>query len=92
MFLRGPARLVSIEDVPEPGTEPAPSQTGDQAARLEQALGSLPNEQREVVGLKIDGGLTFAEIASVLGISESNAGTKLHRAVTKLREACDEAV
>jgi hypothetical protein len=26
----------------------------------------------------------------VLGISESNAGTKLHRTVNKLREACDE--
>ena len=27
----------------------------------------------------------------MLGISESNAGTRLHRAMTKLREACDEA-
>ena len=28
---------------------------------------------------------------AVLGISESNAGTRLHRAMTKLREACDGA-
>ena len=29
-----------------------------------------------------------AEIAGVLGISPSNAGTRLHRAVHRLREAC----
>ena len=42
------------------------------------------------MALKFLGGLTNAEIARVLGTSESNAGTKLHRTVTKLREACDE--
>jgi hypothetical protein len=26
----------------------------------------------------------------VLGMSESNAGTRLHRTITKLREACHE--
>jgi len=38
---------------------------------LEQALSDLPDEQREVLALKIDGGLTFAEIATVLGISRT---------------------
>jgi DNA-directed RNA polymerase specialized sigma24 family protein len=32
------------------------------------------------------------EIARVLGTSESNAGTRLHRTVIKLREACDGAL
>jgi DNA-directed RNA polymerase specialized sigma24 family protein len=27
----------------------------------------------------------------VLGVSETNAGTRLHRALTKLRKACDDA-
>jgi RNA polymerase sigma-70 factor, ECF subfamily len=53
------------------------------------ALASLEPRQRELIALKFFAGLTNAEIAAVLGISESNAGTKLHRAVTKLREACD---
>jgi RNA polymerase sigma-70 factor (ECF subfamily) len=42
------------------------------------------------VALKFAGGLGNAEIARVLGVSESNAGTRLHRVLTKLREACHE--
>jgi RNA polymerase sigma-70 factor (ECF subfamily) len=53
------------------------------------ALETLEPRDRELVALKFFAGLSNAEIAAVLGVSESNAGTKLHRAVTKLREACD---
>ncbi len=56
------------------------------------ALARLEPRERELISLKFFAGLTNAEIAAVVGISESNAGTKLHRAVTKLREACDGAV
>lgn len=53
------------------------------------ALERLAPGERELIALKFFAGLSNAEIAQVLGISESNAGTKLHRAMTKLREACD---
>jgi len=53
------------------------------------ALERLQSGERELIALKFFAGLANAEIAQVLGISESNAGTKLHRAMTKLREACD---
>jgi RNA polymerase sigma-70 factor, ECF subfamily len=53
------------------------------------ALERLAPGERELIALKFFAGLGNAEIAQVLGISESNAGTKLHRAMTKLREACD---
>jgi RNA polymerase sigma-70 factor, ECF subfamily len=53
------------------------------------ALERLEPRERELIALKFFAGLANAEIAQVLGISESNAGTKLHRAITKLREACD---
>jgi RNA polymerase sigma-70 factor (ECF subfamily) len=53
------------------------------------ALAGLDAREREIVALKFMAGLSNAEIARVLGISESNAGTKLHRTVNKLREACD---
>ena len=56
------------------------------------ALATLEPRERELIALKFFAGLGNAEIASVLGVSESNAGTKLHRAVTKLREACDGAL
>jgi RNA polymerase sigma-70 factor, ECF subfamily len=55
-------------------------------------LASLDPRERELIALKFFAGLANAEIAAVIGVSESNAGTKLHRAITKLREACDGAV
>jgi len=53
------------------------------------ALERLQPSERELIALKFFAGLANAEIAQVLGIGESNAGTKLHRAMNKLREACD---
>lgn len=50
------------------------------------ALARLQPRERELVALKFFGGLANGEIASVLGISPSNAGTQLHRAIEKLRK------
>jgi RNA polymerase sigma-70 factor (ECF subfamily) len=58
-------------------------------ATVRTALNGLDPRDREVIALKYHGGLTNAEVARLLGVSESNAGTRLHRAMTKLREACD---
>ena len=51
------------------------------------ALAQLSARDRELIALKFHAGLTNAEIAGVLGVSESNAGTLLHRAIQKLRSA-----
>jgi RNA polymerase sigma-70 factor, ECF subfamily len=59
-----------------------------QRAALRAALQGLPPRERELVALKFHAGLSNAEIARVLGVSESNAGTLLHRTMTKLRKAC----
>jgi RNA polymerase sigma-70 factor, ECF subfamily len=55
------------------------------------ALDRLAPRERELVALKFHAGLTNAEIARVLGVSESNAGTLLHRTIAKLRKACHDA-
>lgn len=60
-------------------------------AALRGAIASLSSRERELVALKFFAGLTNAEIADVIGISETNAGTRLHRVIQKLRRACDEA-
>ena len=54
------------------------------------ALESLDPRERELIALKFHAGLANAELARVLGISETNAGTLLHRTIEKLRKACDE--
>ena len=51
----------------------------------------LSRRERELISLKFFAGLSNAEIAATLRISETNAGTRLHRAIAKLREVLDEA-
>ena len=59
-------------------------------AMLSKALAALTLRERELIALKFHAGLANPDIARVIGVSESNAGTLLHRAITKLRKACDE--
>jgi RNA polymerase sigma factor (sigma-70 family) len=80
-----PADLVAV-----PAYESA--EASERRLALNAALTLLGARERELIALKFFAGLSNAEIAAVVGISESNAGTKLHRAVTKLREACDGAL
>ena len=61
-------------------------------AAVHEALAALAPRERELIALKFHAGLTNAELASVLGVSESNAGTMLHRAVQKLRRAVNAPV
>jgi RNA polymerase sigma-70 factor (ECF subfamily) len=49
----------------------------------------LPAREREIVALKFHAGLSNADLARVLGVSESNAGTLLYRTMEKLRKACN---
>lgn len=69
---------------PEEGAEHS-----ERRMTVSAALEHLEAGERELIALKFFAGLENREIARVLGIGESNAGTKLHRAMTKLREACD---
>jgi RNA polymerase sigma-70 factor, ECF subfamily len=62
----------------------------DQTARemadlVNTALGALSLEQREVVELKIYGGLTFREIAVVTGVPLPTAATRYRAALEHLR-------
>jgi RNA polymerase sigma factor (sigma-70 family) len=51
------------------------------------AVEGLCARDRELIALKYYAGLSNIEIAQVLGISETNVGTRLHRVMLKLREA-----
>jgi RNA polymerase sigma-70 factor (ECF subfamily) len=59
-------------------------------AAVRTAVAALPPRERELIALKFHAGLDNAELAAVLGVSVSNAGTRLHRALTKLREILDD--
>ncbi len=69
-----------------PTAEPAAEEpAADEAQRLREAIRALPAEQREVVMLKIDGELTFAQIAEVLAVSINTAAGRYRYALRKLR-------
>jgi RNA polymerase sigma-70 factor, ECF subfamily len=80
-----PEQLASEEPAGDPG------EVAVRRAALAAALRTLSGRERELVALKFFAGLSNAEIAAVIGTSESNAGTRLHRTIEKLRRACDEA-
>jgi RNA polymerase sigma factor (sigma-70 family) len=82
------ASLAADPGAPEPAFEDEHADPIRRAA-VRAALAGLEARDRELVALKFYAGLDNAEIAGVLGISASNAGTRVHRAVHRLREACD---
>lgn len=93
-----PARLQSLDevlpgpdgsgrqDVPDPGK--SPEQLADNAGlrrRLRKALRTLPGPYRAIVFLREMEGLSTREVAKVMGMSEDNVKTRLHRARVQLQ-------
>jgi RNA polymerase sigma factor (sigma-70 family) len=58
---------------------------GQEVKRLQDCLKQLLWDEQEIVRLKFWAELNNRQIAKMLGISETNVGTKLYRAVKKLR-------
>ncbi len=92
--LRHRRRKAELADEVLDPDAPDPADSADVALRratLRRAMADLAPRDRELVALKFFAGLSNAEIADVIETSESNAGTRLHRVIEKLRRACDEA-
>jgi|SRR4051794_771655 RNA polymerase sigma factor (sigma-70 family) len=84
--LRRRKRAATLTD--EPAAEDAVTEDLERRATVRAALAGLDPRDRELIALKFHAGLGNAEIGAVLGISANNAGTRVHRALTRLREAC----
>ena len=92
--LRRRSKLAQMPDErleAETADGPDPAHAAVSRTALKQAMAGLSGRERELVALKFFAGLSNAEIATVTETSESNAGTKLHRVVEKLRRTFDEA-
>jgi RNA polymerase sigma-70 factor, ECF subfamily len=57
---------------------------------LDKALATLPAEQRQIVALKIDGQLTFAQIGEVLAINPNTAASRYRYALEKMRATLEK--
>jgi RNA polymerase sigma-70 factor (ECF subfamily) len=91
--LRRRKRVASLVVDPEDVTQTEQDDDGAEVAlrrtAVRTALAELSARDREVIALKFHAGLRNAELARVLGVSETAAGTLLYRAMEKLRKACD---
>lgn len=63
----------------------------EESDRVLAFLEELPPNQREVVRLKFQGGLSYKEISQVTQLSVSNVGFLLHVAIKALRARMNEA-
>jgi RNA polymerase sigma factor (sigma-70 family) len=68
--------------------DPSPEESLIQAETqqaLQRALQSLSERERDLLALKFAGGMTNRQIASLVGLSESNVGVFVFRALQRLR-------
>jgi RNA polymerase sigma factor (sigma-70 family) len=85
---RTAALLTDPEDTDGAPPQEDAAEAAVRRAAVRAALLQLDPRERELIALKFHAGLSNAEIAKVLDISVANAGTRVHRAVTRLRKAC----
>jgi RNA polymerase sigma-70 factor (ECF subfamily) len=88
--LRAQRRWVPLDEaatVASSGTPEDDATRASDARRLSELLEQLTERDRELIALKYGAGLTNRAIARATGLSESNVGTILHRAVQTLRSS-----
>ncbi|TKJ36753.1 MAG: hypothetical protein CEE38_10640 [Planctomycetes bacterium B3_Pla] len=64
----------------------------EQALRLQEQLGCLPYEQREIIVLHLHQGMRFREIAEALGISINTVQSRYRYGLDKLRSIFNSMV
>ena len=74
---------IEVDDLEAPAVEVALD--GSVRERLQAAVAALPEGQRVVVGLVVDGQLPYAEVARVLAIPEGTVKSRMFHAVRQLR-------
>lgn len=62
----------------------------ERVARLLDAVSTLAEADREIIGLRYGSGMDTADVAEVLGIRESAVRTRLWRALARLRRVLDQ--
>jgi RNA polymerase sigma-70 factor, ECF subfamily len=67
-----------------------PLEQAERRTAIDLALRALPENQREVLVMKIWGGLSFPQIAEALRISPNTAASRYRYALAKLREQLAE--
>jgi RNA polymerase sigma-70 factor (ECF subfamily) len=84
-FQRQESRTIQLED--EAAWFEPIRLMSEVALAVQEALYTLPSQQREVVVLHLWSEMTFCEIASLIGIPSDTAASRYRYALSKLRES-----
>jgi RNA polymerase sigma factor (sigma-70 family) len=71
------------------GTAAAPDEQAEQEEKINEVMRymeRLPKNQREVILLKFQQGMTYEEIQNVTGLNQGNIGFLIHTGLKRLRE------
>ena len=77
-----------VEEADQVGEEVPPDVRAiaeEEASRLRGLVARLPRQQRELIKLKFEAGLSYKEMAEALKTSVSSVGVQLHEAIKTLR-------
>ncbi|MCL2856545.1 MAG: sigma-70 family RNA polymerase sigma factor [Oscillospiraceae bacterium] len=91
-YLRAKKRkyFVSLDNIIDfvfPGAQPDEMAVRDEENRaLMVAMAKLKDQERQILSMKFATDLGHREIAQILGLSDSNVGVIVHRAIKKLRK------
>jgi RNA polymerase sigma-70 factor (ECF subfamily) len=80
-------RRRAASDLPADAAAAGPAAADERLETVRQAMAGLPKDQRETLDLRLVHGLTYEEIADVLGIPVGTVRSRLHHAVRRLRDA-----
>lgn len=84
-LLRRRRRTEPLLDLDPPATDDGPEFSAEDATRIHAALAGLPPEQREVVVLRYVQGMSYDDIAAVVGVPVGTVRSRLHYAKRTLR-------
>lgn len=89
---RQPAPLEEANEISSGGLSPEQEfLRREELQRLQVCLAELSQEEQEIIRLKFGAELNNRKIAAMLGLSETNVGTRLYRAVRRLRDGFQES-
>ena len=90
--LRKEKRMLPLENIEleaHESREPSPAaaaELNESAGQVSRLLATLPPNQREVVRLKFQNGLSYREISHVTNLTVTNVGFLLHTAIKTIRK------
>jgi RNA polymerase sigma-70 factor (ECF subfamily) len=76
--------------VPDPSTPERELSEFEQRRRLQRAMEELPDEQREVLVLRLEQELSLEEIGAITGVGRETVKSRLRYAMDKLRQRLNE--